>query len=41
MATEVPVDLTAILLSPAAYTKPWTRNVGRSSPDSPEFPGIS
>jgi hypothetical protein len=35
-----PVDLTKVLLLPAVYTKPWARNVGRNSPDSPVFPGI-
>jgi hypothetical protein len=40
MVAQAPVDLTAILLWPAGYTKPWERKVGRSYPDSPGFPGI-
>jgi hypothetical protein len=40
MAAQSSVDLTTVLLLPAAYTKPWAINVGRSSPHSPVFPGI-
>jgi hypothetical protein len=40
MEAEAPVDLGEILLCLAGYSKLWARNLGRSLPDSPGFPGI-